>query len=330
MIINYNIYTMQFFNTIGGLTNYNSVKTKTYGPPTKPATPITIGGTPANTTSSTVTYSGTTYTYYLIDTSGNFTINNVPDGFRINVFAIGGGGGGGSSNYSAQKSPGGGGGGQITEGTYYFSANSSAILTIKIGSGGRSIAETSQIGTQTGGSTTITGAGVNVLSAGGESGAMYRLSNGVTPAIYPANNRSGGKGVLLGGLSGTSGYDDSSTNPGGGGGGASSAGANNSGNSGGNGGNAKLPTASYGFPQNKYYGAGGGAMTINGTAGTGGTDGGSTIIGGSGFKQNTGIGPTAPVAKTGSGGGGCINGNPLGAGSSGAVIISINNIYIVP
>ena len=325
---------MQVFNTIGSINHYVPRK-KTYGPPVKPATPVTINGTPPNTTNATVTYNATTYRCYLIDTSGNFTIGNVPDGFRINVFAIGGGGAGGSSNYGAGKYPGGGGAGQIIQETYFIPVTTTITMNIKIGSGGKSITESNRIGTQNGGNTTITSTSVNILSIGGESGAMYRLSNGAAD-VLPANNRSGGKSggsVYVGGLSNLS-VDDSANYAGAGGGGSSSNGTSTTNNNGGQGGNAILPNASLGFPQNKYYGAGGGGMGI-GSGGSGGKGANATdTVGGTGAKNVPAVSytpPVAPVAKSGSGGGGTINGGSLLAdGASGAVLISIDNIYLIP
>ena len=264
------------------------------------------------------------------DTSDKTFSVGVSD-ITFDILLVGGGGCGG------QAYGGGGGGG----GEYFYKSQTLGIgsYTVTIGAGGIAVYDTTNWPRgASGGQSSITGPGTNIIAVGGGGGGVGNLINN-----RPGGNGGsggGGAGFQAGGpwAGGTStatgpyGFgNDGGTGVGnvgyggtGGGGGAGSVGVAGvlvSGNTynGGNGGAGKQCP----IDSNYYAAGGGGGCKLGGVAGVGGSG-----IGGSGNIATGAI--TQPVADTGSGGGGAHDPeiSPIAYRSGAAGIFKIR--YLLP
>ena len=233
--------------------------------------------------------------------------------YSIDYLAVAGGGGGGSCS-SANGSAGGGGAGGLLESSVTVTAG--AVYTITVGSGGAG-GSSAQRGAN-GVDSSISGSGINTITAIGGGGGGSSSSSGQQNGSDGGSGGGGGFQSSSGG-SGTAGQgnaggvQNSSGSPygGAGGGGAGAAAANGHGTAGGAGSSSSITGASV------TYAGGGGGGNEGAAAGAGGAGG-----GGDGGRNGNGSAGTTNTGGGGGGGGG-ISASNGGNGGSGVVILSI-------
>jgi len=256
----------------------------------------------ADCTPETTTNGGRTIVAF--KTVGTCTWNTPAGATVFRGLVVAGGGGGG-----AHMGGGGGGGGYIE---FDSLTATSDIFTITVGDGGAGAPVGITAAGNSGGNTTLTGSGVNLLARGGAGGATDYVVNS-----YLARNN-GGSG---GGSSGANDYPNPSTD-------RSSAGTQTS--------QTQVPSLSsiggtqYGFngsaPGSRWYPGGGGGAGASGsnTPGTGGAGRANSILGtnyfwagGGGGSGWSGIGGNGGSGGGGGGGSGNISAGIGGTGGSG-------------
>jgi hypothetical protein len=235
--------------------------------------------------------------------------------YSIDYLAVAGGGGGGSCS-SANGSAGGGGAGGLLESSVTVSAG--VTYTITVGSGGAGGSAPSAQRGANGVDSSISGSGINTITAiggggggGSSSSGQQNGSDGGSGGGGGFQSSSGGSGTTGQGNAG--GFQNSGSSPygGAGGGGAGAAGANGHGTDGGAGSSSSITGASA-----TYAGGGGGGNELA-AAGAGGAGG-----GGAGGQNGAGTAGTANTGGGGGGGGG-VSASNGGNGGSGVVILSI-------
>ncbi len=229
----------------------------------------------------------------------------VPDGVTwLKVLAVGGGGGGGAGYSSSNQAGGGGGGGGAILLWQDVFTSGGAVFTVTVGSGGTGSTSRTELGGQSGGTSSFVGGSTAIYAPGGQGGRSaydYQYGSG------------GGSGGL--GASGGGGAPNVYTHGGG------APGAGGGGGQGAKGGmmycNSSHPgNACPGGASIMGYAGGAGADSQSGGGGGGAGYGGAGAAGGTSGSNGSNAG-----ANTGAGGGGGGSNASGGNGGSGYVAV---------